>query len=151
MASEPEHVVVPSRIVAEVELIDGDAALPEARFDYWAQLLGRKYPRAQHGALYGKLVTMSFEFAKRRALAALQLFALGTLGLAAARAHKLAGADSFLHTPGAKKLRQQATRNAAQGPMGAMAAPTAAGASSQRLHPSQKKKQTPSQAYRRKK
>lgn len=85
--------------------MDGQLALNEERFEFWVKYLWSRCPRQTSPNLYLQLGTMSFRLSRHECRAALQLFALATLGLDGASAEAFGEDDAFLATQGEDKRR----------------------------------------------
>jgi hypothetical protein len=83
-AERPRHDAatypILGEIVADIRIYAGGCQMDAARFEHWARLLARELPYAEHPVLYQMLAGMAVELAARRAFAAVQLYALATLG-----------------------------------------------------------------------
>jgi len=88
------------KIIADIALDDAGCQMPAARFQHWGRLLAAKYPQDDHPKLYQMLGGMSLEFAQLRAFAAVQLYALATLGLPVPVAEELFARSDFLQDAG---------------------------------------------------
>ena len=75
----PTHPIA-RRILSELCLEDAEVLLPAARFDFWAEELPRRHPRAEHPVLYGHLLAIALRLAPKKVPAAAQLYVLSTLG-----------------------------------------------------------------------
>ncbi|MFC1609803.1 hypothetical protein ACFL6C_02505 [Myxococcota bacterium] len=68
-------------IAREVERCGHDLALPEERFEFWSKLLWTRFPPQNFPLPYHELESLANALAAPKYAAAMQLFALGTLGL----------------------------------------------------------------------
>jgi hypothetical protein len=110
---------------------DGVCALPPERFHHWAERLERRFPPSAHPALYQMLGGIALELARRRAFAAVQLFALATAGLEPKQAERLeraVAADDEARRAAAELQRRSTTAP----PPGGLVPPDGKGASLRR-------------------
>jgi hypothetical protein len=106
-------------IIQDLELIDGEVLLPNARLVHWAEVLRRDHAGPEHALVYQQLGGLALQLAERRALAALQLEALATL--------PSAGAAHAARANGMRFERKAAPSTLLGGPVRRAAAPLAAG------------------------
>lgn len=102
-------------ILRDVVARAGQAELPEERYEFWLKRMPVRHPRTKHPALYKQLFVAATRLARYRVKAALQLFALATLGLDRVRVWRLSRADGFLGTQSADAVRARATQVAMSG------------------------------------
>src|SRR4051812_45793375 len=94
-------------IVADIKIDEGGVAMVESRFDFWVAKLQSEVPRKGNEVVYEQLCGLALEFARLKAFAALQLFALATLDLSAREVDDLAS-DQFFVSNEAKQVRERA-------------------------------------------
>ncbi|MBI5511032.1 MAG: hypothetical protein HY903_19900 [Deltaproteobacteria bacterium] len=116
------------KIVADVFLDDkGECLMPIERFEHWARTLSSKYPRKSNPKVYHVITGMALEFAKRKAFAAIQLLALGTMGLRPPEAAAAAEGNAFLRSQQAKQALQKLSQAMPGSPAAGMARPVGGG------------------------
>lgn len=105
--SKKPHPVV-AAIVRELVLVDGKPTLPDERFEFWVKRLWTRYRRSTDQVITHQLGVLAFRLSSTPCPAALQFFALATLGLPPTAVEEHARTDLLFGGDPAKHVRKTA-------------------------------------------